>query len=816
MPKVNFKDQILPHLIAVFIFLLVTVAYFKPVFLDNKALSQHDILQWEGGAKELLDYRTQYGEEALWTNSMFGGMPGYLITTKWGIGVISIVQSVISLGLPHPVKVVFLLFISFYIFLLAFGVRPYLAMAGALAFGLSSFNIIGLGAGHNARITAIAYMPLVLAGVRLAFTRSRLAGFALTALALALELRASHLQITYYLALIIVAYLIVEGIVAIKQKQYIPYFKTGATLFLAAILALATFIGSLMSTMEYSKYSIRGKSELKSLDGKPDEGLAKDYAFQYSSGIFEPMTLMIPNILGGATSDFLFTEEDSQTRFALQRAPNPEEANQLAQYSRAYWGDQPNTAPYYAGAIICFLFILGLMLADKKILAWALPMIILGIVLSWGSNFSSFNYFMFDYFPGYNKFRSVTFALIISIMLINMLGFIGLEKMFQRGDNKQYLRQILIAFGFTGGLSLILFMFAGMFSFEGPFDAQLPDWLVNAFTADRKALLQADAFRSFTFIILAAGAIFAAIKDKINYSAASLIIVALVLFDSWTVDNRFLNDSMFVRNPRRTHFAPTEADKLILQDKAADYRVFNLINPFNDARTSYFHKSIGGYHGAKLRRYQDLIDRGLSKEHQGVISSLRGTGFLPSTGMGVINMLNTKYLVAGASAQAVISNNYANGNAWTVSNIQQVNSPDEELDATTTIDTKITAVVDQSKFTLSQSSFAGKGTVALTSYQPNELKYTASLTDDSFIVFSEIYYADGWVATIDGNPVSILRANYVLRALEASAGEHEIVFSFKPAIYSYGNTITTASSILLILLVLGTLLIELGFIKLKK
>ena len=810
MPKINFKEEILPHLIAVLIFLLITVAYFKPVFFDHKSLSQHDILQWQGGAQELLDFREQHGEEALWTNSMFGGMPGYLITTKWGIGVISGVQAVISLGLPHPVKVVFLSFLCFYVLLIVFKVRPYLAIAGAIAFGLSSFNIIGLGAGHNARIAAIAYMPLVLAGVHLAFTRSRLAGMALTTLALALELHANHLQITYYLVLIILTYLIAQGISAIRQKQFTDYFKTGMALLLAAILALGTFLGSFMSTMEYSKYSIRGKSELQQVGTENADGLTKSYAFQYSNGIFEPMTLIIPNVLGGSNQEPLST--DSNVANALrQQGANENQVAQQVSAMPTYWGQQPNTAPYYAGAIIMFLFVLGILLADRKLLAWTIPMIILGIMLSWGSNFSSFNYFMFDYFPGYNKFRSVTFALIMTIMLVNLLGFIGLEKLFNKGDSKQIRRQLIIAFSITGGLSLILAMFAGIFGFSGAIDTQLPDWLINPLMADRKAMLQADAFRSFVFILLAAAVIFAALKSKLKFSVASLILVVLVLFDLWTVDKRYLDESKFIRNVKRNHFTITEADKVILNDKDADFRVFDLINPWNDARTSYFHKSLGGYHGAKLRRYQDLITSGLAGEQQQVIASLRANGTLP-TGMNIINMLNTKYLVAGLSAQAVIPNYEAYGNAWTTGNIQLVNNPDEELAATVNLNSKTNAIVDQSKFPAAKANYSGQGTIALTSYQANELKYNASLTGESFVVFSEIYYPEGWQATIDGQPAKILRANYVLRSLEVPAGDHEIVFSFKPKVYSYGNIVTTASSILILLIVIGTLAVEFGFI----
>ncbi len=811
MVRFNFKEQILPHLIAVLVFLLVTVAYFKPVFFDNKSLGQHDILQWRGGAQELLDYREQNGEEALWTNSMFSGMPGYLITTKWGFGAPAFFQNLLSIGLPHPVKIVFISFLGFYILLLSFKVRPYLAIAGALAFGLSSFNIIGLGAGHNSRITAIAYMPMVLAGVHLSFTRLKLLGFALTALALTLELNANHLQITYYLALIIIAYIIVQGISAFRNKALKDYVKTGVYLFAAALIALGTFIGSFSSTLEYSKYSIRGASEIADSDAEDKGGLSKSYAFQYSNGIFEPMTLLIPNILGGSMQTKLSEGSNVADFMRKQGVPETQISQQVAAMP-TYWGDQSNTAPYYAGAITILLFVLGMSLVNRKTLAWTVPMIILGIMLSWGSSFSSFNYFMFDYFPGYNKFRSVTFALIMSILLINLIGFKGLEKLFSTQSSKESIKKLLIASGITGGLCLILAMFAGIFSFSGPVDAQLPEWLINPLSADRKWLLQSDALRAVVFILLATGTAFAALKAKISTANASLIIVFLVLIDMWTIDKRYLDESKFSRNPQRAYFNPTEADKVILKDNALSYRVFNLINPFNEARTSYHHHSIGGYHGAKLRRYNDLIDAGISVEHQEIINSLQTNGTLPS-GMNTVNMLNATYLVAGPSAQAVIPNYEAYGNAWVANRVIHVNSPAEELAATVNNTDKATAIIDQSKFEQTSSRYTGRGSVLLTSYEPNELIYEADLTDAGLVVFSEIYYPKGWKATIDGTEADILRANYVLRALEVPQGRHEIKLSFEPPVYSYGNTITTISSILLILIVIGTLVIELGLIK---
>lgn len=810
MSKINFKEQILPHIVSILIFLLVTVAYFQPVFFENKSLGQHDINQWRGGAQEIIDFKETTGETTLWTNSMFGGMPAYLIYTKWGYGIMGNVQSIISLGLPHPVKIVFITFLGFYILLLSFRVRPYLALAGALAFGLSSFNIIGLGAGHNARITAIAYMPMVLAGVHLAFTRSRLLGFAVTALALALELNANHLQITYYLALIILAYLVIQGVSAVRNKGITEYFKTGLTLFLAAVLALGTFIGSFMSTLEYSKYSIRGKSEIKKENADDEQGLTKTYAFEYSNGIIEPMTLLIPNILGGSMGTKLDSDSNVANFMRSQGVPEPQ-IDQEIQNMPTYWGSQSNTAPYYAGAISVFLFALGLLVVDKKNLAWMVPMAILGIMLSWGSNFSSFNYFMFDYFPGYNKFRSVTFAIIMPIMIFNLLGFIALEELLKKKLDKQLIKKICIAFAATGGLSLVLAMIAGAFDYSAPIDTRLPEWLINPIMADRQSLLQADALRSFVFILLAAGVIYFGFKSKLNFTSASLIICFFVLIDHWTVDKRYLSEANFSRSPQRAYFNPTEADNAIKQDKIPSYRVFNLASPWNEARTSYHHKSIGGYHGAKMRRYQDLIDKGLNNELSEIITNLQSTGTLP-TGMNVTNMLNAKYLVAGNSAQAVITNYEAYGNAWTIANITKVETPDEELARTVENKDQKTAIIDVQKFPLEKGNYTGTGAVQMTSYAANRLEYSANISGDALVLFSEIYYPHGWIATIDGKETEILRANYVLRALEVPDGQHSIVFEFKPKVYGYGNTISTASSILIILIFLGTLAIEAGII----
>lgn len=805
MKKIKFTQHILPHLIAIVTFLIVTVIFFKPFFLDNKSLDQHDINQWKGGAQELIEYREATGEEGLWTNSMFGGMPGYFVDIKWSDGIVTGIKTVLVAGLAHPVRNIFLAFVSFYILLLAFKVRPYLAIGGALAFGLSSFLIIGLGAGHNARIGAIALMPLVLAGIHVTFKRNTILGFGLTATALALELRENHLQITYYLLLMVLVYGLIMLIGAFKQGELKPFFTKLGVLIVAALIAVGTFAGKFWSTYEYSKYSMRGPSELSTLGSDADntQGLKKDYAFQYSNGILEPLTLLIPDYFGGASSNFLVQDEDSEVLKALQRAGDQQTANQLARYTSAYWGNQPLTAPYYAGAIICFLFILGLFLADKKLAIWLGAITALAIVLSWGDSFKAFNYFMFDYFPGYNKFRAVTFALSMAFVAMPLLGFIGLERLLATGLDKHTKKKLLIALSATGGFCLLVVMFAGIASFTKEGESQLPQWFLNALTADRESLMRADAFRSFLFIFIAAIVIYLRLKNTISYPITAAILCLAILIDLASVDRRYFGEDNYRRSTDRSFFNPTEADQEIKKDKSK-YRVYNLQGAMNEARTSYHHHSIGGYHGAKLRRYQDLYDYCIANETQAMIQSLQ-SGNRDLADFGVINMLNTKYLVYGPQREAIIPNIHANGNAWLVSSVNKVNSPDEELSTTCELNTATTAVIDASKFELNKTTFNTSGNVTLASYQPSKVEYQANVEGESFAVFSEIYYPVGWEATIDGKPVDILRVNYVLRALQIPSGDHTIIFEFKPDSYYTGDKITFASSLLLLIVFLGSI-----------
>ena len=815
MKKINvdFKSDVLPHLIAVVLFLIITLIFFSPVFFEGKALSQGDILQWEGGAKELLDYREKTGEEGLWTNSMFGGMPGYLVNTKFSGNLLIHIEKVFTVFLPHPVRIMFAAFLSFYIMLLAFGVRPYLAIAGALIFGLTSYSTIGFTAGHNARVAAVAYMPLLMAGVHLAFRKKHLWGFILTALGLGLHLRVNHYQITYYLLLIVVIYGLINLIFAIKEKEFNAFAKNIGLLSMAAVIAIGCNLGRMWTVAEYSKYTIRGKSELAQSENKDQNqgGLDKDYAFYHSNGIMEPLVMFVPNFMGGASQQAL--EKDSNLGRALKA--NGAQPAQISQQLRAvptYWGDQPSTAPYYVGAIAFLLFVLGIFLVDKPLKIWLVACTALGIILSWGDNFAALNYFIFDYLPGYNKFRSVTFTIIIAIFSLTLLGFLGLEKLLKVGLNKQTQRYLLLSVAITGGVSLLMVFYSWIGSFRGAIDERLADypmWFIDALRQDRASLMRNDALRSLFFIVGGTSLIYFYFKNKLSEIFFATLFVLLTALDSGLVSSRFLNEDNFIKSPARTFFQETDADKLINKDTTPGYRVLELANPFNNARTSYFHQSLGGYHGAKMRRYQDLIEKGITPELNTWIGDLQKGGGTDMEKYGVLNMLNTKYILAGPAENAVIQNPDNNGSAWLVSKVVKVNNPDEEIEKLLLLDTKNQAVIDVDKFPVEADNFNGQGTVLLTEYKPNALTYEAKLDGDGLVVFSEIYYPKGWKATIDGEDAEILRANYVLRALPVPKGDHVIKFSFEPKSYYLGNTISLIFSILLLISIIAGIVLSL-------
>ncbi len=833
--------RVLPHLLAVLFFLALASVYFAPILFDDKTLAQHDIVQFNGGAHEAAQFREATGEEALWTNSMFSGMPTYLISTRFPGDLSQYLHKVFTLDLPAVVANLFLALVCGYVLGLALGLSPLVSVVGAVALGFTSYNLIILAAGHNTKSLALAYAPLVLAGLLVAFRRNKWLGTALFALGLTMNVRSNHLQITYYLLLLVLVFGVVELFFAFREKRLPDFFARTALLGVAALLAAGVSFGRLYTTLEYSKYSIRGKSELKTpppaAPGQSQDpvesgsGLNRDYAFSYSYGIGETATLLIPNFYGGASQMKL--SDNSETAKALTAAgvPPAQLTDYLAQMP-TYWGDQPITSgPVYVGAVVFFLFVLGLLVADRRTRIWLLTGTLLSIVLAWGKNFETFNYLVFDYFPGYNKFRAVSMALVIAQLAMPVLAVLALARVL-RGrpgfaapatlsthpslaalagrptddvDTAYLKKHVLRALAVTAGLCALAFLAGLVADFAAPIDAQLQQsgFPLDAIRADRASLLRSDVFRSLLFIALAAGVLWFFLQRKLSVAMAAALVGLLTLVDLWGVDKRYLNDGNFQRETVAEQFVPSPADQQILQDKDLSYRVLNMANPFNDAQTSYYHKSIGGYHGAKLRRYQDLIERQISPQLQRIYSENRPDA------APVLNMLNTRYLITPPAekqpAQA-IRNPGALGNAWYVAKVQPVQNPDQEIQALTTLDPATTAVVDASKFPGLKNEYAAEGsTIALTKYSPNALTYRTTAVQDGLVVFSEIYYADGWQAYIDGKPVPHLRADYVLRALPVPKGTHTIEFKFEPTQYALGNTVSLVASVLLIIAMLAAL-----------
>jgi len=798
MKNLSFK-KLLPFIAAIAVFFVLTMSYFNPL-IEGKRLMQGDISHFRGMSKEIVDYRAKTGEEPLWTNSMFGGMPAYQISVQYKANLIKHIDQLLQLGLPNPAGFVFLYFLGFFILLLVLGVDPWLSLAGAIAYAFSSYFFIILSAGHNSKAHAIAYMAPVLAGIILTFRKKYLIGGVLTAIFLSLEISANHLQITYYLLLIVVAYGINEFIFKIREKEFGSFLKAFGVLLVAVFLAILTNITTLWATYDYTPYTTRGKSELTSNKKDRSSGLDREYATGWSYGIPETMTLLIPDFNGGASGVALGTK--SATYKALQANNIPEEQAQgfVNQKLPMYWGTQPNTSgPVYVGAIIFFLFIFGLLIVENRYRWWILGITIISILLSWGKNFMPFTNFFFDYIPGYSKFRAVSMTLVIAELTMPLLAIFALKKVFQDGINKQVvLKKLLYTFYVVGGICLIIALFgSSLFSFANPNDANyfkgLPDWLVAAIRQDRASMLRFDAFRSLVFIAVATVAIWAFLKDKLKMQWAVVILILGFLVDGWAVNKRYLNNDDFARKSEiENPFQPSQADLMIMKDTDPNYRVLNLmVDPFNDASTSYFHKSIGGYHGAKLRRYQELIEQQISKNNQ-----------------NVLNMLNTKYFIGrGQDGSPVPQLNMAAlGNAWFVDNYRLVPNADSELTALSKFEPAKTAIVDVRFKGLVEKYNSQKDTTAsikLTDYAPNKLDYVYKAGSDQLAVFSEIYYEKGWNAYVDGKLTPHFRADYVLRSMVLPAGEHKVEFRFEPTFFKTGERVSFASSLLLILLLLG-------------
>jgi len=708
--KIQFQKDILPHLLGIAFFYLLVVGYFSPLVFDGQIIFQGDILQWEGSAKEVLDYRAATGEQALWTNRMFGGMPTYFISLEFAGDITNLAISILTLGLPHPINGLFFGMLAMYLLLLSYGVRPVFAVAGAIAFSFNTYNLLSLEAGHNAKIWAVCLIPLILAGIHLAFDRKRLLGAALLGLGLLLQLKFNHLQITYYTLLIAVVYVITRLAFDWKKEGLASLSKTIALLTLGAVLGVGGNLGRIATALDYSPYSTRGKATIETAGA----GLDKDYAFGWSNGILESMTLLVPDFYGGGSTTPL--PKDSASEKALRnQGLEPGQVNDFVKGAPTYWGDQPFTGgPIYGSAILVFLAILGIWVAPRASLITFGSIIILSLMLSWGKNLAWFNYTLFDILPGYNKFRAVSMALGMTLFAIPVLGMIALEKLTQ----SKSLKPLLISGGIVAGITLLLALIGGaFFRFEGAGDANYPDWLVTALQVDRKALLSSSAWKSFAFVTLAMGMIYFYLKGKISDLVLGLGLITLITLDVWTINRRYFNDDSFKGNPSREFFAETPAEKSIAADKGY-FRVLPLTEGLTQgARTSYRFNSLGGYHGAKLRRYQDLVDYQMEFELQDFIKKAQEGNF-DWASLGTINMLNAKYLIAGVDTNAVFENPEANGPAWVPSQLVPVGSNKEEMDKLGTIDTKTQATINSKEF---GEQKAGAGKISLTKHVPNEL-----------------------------------------------------------------------------------------------
>lgn len=798
--KFDFK-KILPHLVAVACFAVITIVYFLPLF-SGKQVSQHDIMQWTGMSKEIVDFRDKYHAEPLWTNSMFGGMPAYQISVIYSANLINYVNSVLSLGFPAPASYIFIMMLGFYLMLIALKTDFRLSIAGALAFAFSSYHTVIIIAGHNSKAHAIAYMPLVIAGILMTFRNRLLLGSIITAIGLALQVYANHLQITYYLSLIILILVICELINSIIKKTIPAFLKASVVLAFAAVLGVLTNITNLWATYEYGKYSTRSQSELA--EKKISTGLDKDYALEYSYGISETFTLLIPRFSGGASSEVLTT--GSATYKALKENGSPEQqARNFITSVPLYFGDMRSTSgPPYAGASIVFLFVLGLFVLKGVNKWWLVAATILSVMLAWGENFITLSNIFFDHFPGYNKFRAVSMILVIAEFCIPVMAIFAFKKITD-GSIKQeaLIKYLKYSLYIAGGFCLLVMVAPGLFSnFVSNSDEQLKDydWLVAAIREDRASAVRMDALRSLFFVFATGVLIWAYAKNKIKkLSNVYFILAMLVLVDMWPVAKRYLNDDHFVKKSKAEQpFTPSAADQQILQDNDPDFRVMNTtVSTFNDASTSYYHKSIGGYHGAKLKRYQELVEYQMSKNNQ-----------------SVLNMLNTKYFIfqpQQGSEPLAQRNPAACGHAWFVKEYKMVANADSELNALTNFDPKQIAFIDE-RFNDYMSglnlTFDSLADIRLTNYLPNNLKYESNTSSEQFAVFSEIFYDKGWNAYVDGKLVPHIRVDYVLRGMRIPQGNHKIEFKFEPKVFYTGEKISMAASAILILLFAGIVFLE--------
>ena len=808
----------LPDMLAVLLFAVLAFAYFFPADIEGRILYRHDASAGRGAGQEGVEYLQKTGERSRWTNALFGGMPTYQMAPSYhSTDKLSTMTKIYHLFLPENVWYVFAYLLGFYILLRAFDFRQHLAALGSIVWAFSTYFLIIIAAGHIWKVWALAYLPPLIAGIVLAYRGKYLWGFVLTAIFTAFEINANHVQMTYYYLFIILAMVIAWLVDAIRHKTYVQFAKATGVCIAGAAIGVCINLSNLYHTWQYGQESMRGKSELvkKNSANQTNSGLERDYITQWSYGIDETWTLLIPNTKGGASVPM------SESKIAMEKADPTYES--IYQQIGQYWGEQPGTSgPVYVGAFVMMLFVLGLLIV-KGPMKWALlAATILSVLLSWGRNFMGFTDFFLDYVPMYAKFRTVASILVIAEFTIPLLAMMALKKLFDEPDSfTKYSKPLYISFGVTAGFCLLFALMPTTF-FSGFISSSemralstLPQEhiqpLISNLVDMRTAVFTADCWRSFWIIVVGMVLLMAYKyrKLKAEYTIAAILVLCLV--DLWQVNKRYLNDEMFV--PESEREAPqqmSQTDELILRDKTLDYRVLNLAsNTFNENETSYYHKSIGGYHAAKLRRYQEMIEQYISPEMQklmnavaeagGDMTQVKGDSICP-----VINMLNTRYFIFPLQdGQTVpIQNPYALGNAWFVDKITYAQNANDEIAKVGQIDLRHEAVAD-AKFQVQLGDAVAQdttSTVEIKSYEPNQLTYQVNSGKGGVLVFSEVYYP-GWTATIDGEPAELGRVDYILRALSVKPGKHEVVLSFFPKSVDTTETIAyTAYAILLLVL----------------
>jgi len=815
----------LPDVLAVLLFAVLAFAYFFPADIEGRILYRHDASAGRGAGQEGIEYLERTGERTRWTNALFSGMPTYQMAPSYGsTNLLSKAADAYHLWLPENVWYVFAYLLGFYILLRAFDFRQHMAALGSILWAFSTYFLIIIAAGHIWKVWALAYLPPLIAGLVLAYRGKYLWGLLLTAVFTALEINANHVQMTYYY-LFIIFFLIIAWLVdAIRKHELERFAKASAVCTLGAVIGVCINLSNLYHTWQYSQESMRGKSELvkKNSGNQTNSGLERDYITQWSYGIGETWTLLIPNTKGGASVPLSMNET------AMAKA-DPNYASIYQQIGQ-YWGEQPGTSgPVYVGAFVMMLFILGLIIVKGPV-KWALlAATILSVMLSWGKNFMGLTDFFIDYMPMYAKFRTVASILVIAEFTIPLLAMLALREVFSQGvKSEKIMKPLLVSFGLTGGIALLMALFPTMFfdSFISTSEmsalkslpAEHVGPLITNLTEMRQAMFTSDCLRSFWVILMGTGILLFFYYGKLKQIYAVAGILVLCLFDLWIVNKRYLNDEMFVpKSERETPQQKTQTDELILRDQSLDYRVLNLAsNTFNENETSFYHKSIGGYHAAKLRRYQELVEHHISPEMQrlyravseagGDMTRVNGDSIFP-----VLNMLNAKYVILPLEGgQTVpIQNPYVYGNAWFVDQLTYVDNANQEIDALGRINLRHQAVAD-AKFKAQLGEAVEQDTasvVTITAYEPNRLTYNVNSGKGGVLVFSEIYYP-GWTATVDGEPVELGRVDYVLRAMQIKPGRHEVVLSFFPKSVNTTETIAYISYVILLLVVLGAVGME--------